>query len=180
MRQIRIQTDQCSDQRIISRCQDDYHSSNEEKRSFTPAWLNETTQQSNFSIEQAFRYRSEKELNSYTYAGSYASYPGDGYAYELRGRLSDLQINVSRLHRLQWIDDRTRAVIIQLNLYNPNVQLFTSIYLVVEFLSTGDLHPTIRIDPMSFSGTPKYYSRRNEQFLVLFSSLFQPYHRYLN
>ena len=160
MRQIRIRIDQCSDKRIMSRCQDDYHSSNEEKRSFTPAWLNETTQQSNFSIEEAFQYRSEKELNDYTYSGKYASYPGDGYVYELRGRLLDLQIHVSLLHRLQWIDDRTRAVIIQLNLYNPNVQLFTSIYLVVEFLSTGGLHPTIRIEPMSFSGIPILFPKK--------------------
>ena len=50
-----------------------------------------------------------------------------GYLYELCGRLKDLQSNLSILHENQWIDVSTRAILIQMNLYNLNVQLFSSI-----------------------------------------------------
>ncbi|CAF5118224.1 unnamed protein product, partial [Rotaria socialis] len=72
------------------------------------------------------------------------------YAYEFRGRLSDLQSNLSELYQLQWIDRQTRAVLIQLSLYNPNSQFFISCNLLVEFLSSGWIEPQSRFDPISF------------------------------
>ena len=60
-----------------------------------------------------------------------------GYEYEFRGRLNEMQSNLTALRNLSWIDSLTRVVIIQLTLYNPNVELFTSITFLSEFLSTG-------------------------------------------
>ena len=77
-------------------------------------------------------------------------YGSGGYVYEFRGRLIDLQSNLSQLHELEWIDSQTRAVIIQFNLYNPNVELFTSITLLTEFLSTSGLYPQSHFEPFSF------------------------------
>jgi polycystin 1L2 len=153
MRQIRVRSDRCSNQRIEAMCEDDYHRSNEEDRAFLPSWNQTTTTKIfNSSIEQAFRYQSSDELDSYFCVADHSSYPGGGYVYSFRGRLVDLQTNLSELHRLQWIDSRTRAVIIQLNLYNPNVQLFTSIFIITEFISIGSLYPNIHIEPISFAG----------------------------
>ena len=132
-------------------CEDDYHRSNEEDRLFLPSWNRTTTSTSNSSVDQAFRYQSSDELDSYYYVADHASYPGGGYVYAFRGRLVDLQTNLSELHRLQWIDSRTRAVIIQLNLYNPNVQLFTSVFIIMEFLAIGSLFPLVSVEPISFS-----------------------------
>jgi hypothetical protein len=156
MRQLRIKPDSCqipkSVAHLITHCNDDYSFSNEEKRSFQPGWINQTTQILNSSIDQAFEYRSGEELNTYTYVGNYHTYNSGGYAYELRGRLSDLQNNLSTLHQLQWIDSQTRAVIIQFSLYNPNSQLFTSVNLLAEFLSTGGIETESRFEPISFQG----------------------------
>ncbi|CAF4334284.1 unnamed protein product, partial [Adineta steineri] len=69
---------------------------------------------------------------------------------EFRGRLVDLQSNLSTLHQLGWIDDKTRAVIIQLTLYNPNVQLFTSVTFLAEFLSSSGVYPTAHFEPFNF------------------------------
>ena len=82
--------------------------------------------------------------------GEYGTYSGNGYVYEFRGCLSDLRSNLSELHKLGWIDDKTRAIFIQLNLYNPNVQLFTSVTFLIEFLSTGGIYPQSRFEPMNF------------------------------
>jgi hypothetical protein len=68
-------------------------------------------------------------LDTYTYR----SYGDGGYVYEFRGLLSDLRSNLSGLHELGWIDIQTRALIIQLSLYNPSVKLFTSVTFLAEF-----------------------------------------------
>lgn len=152
MRQLRVQFDQCSYPKLRLDCFKDYSLFNEEKRSFSPGWTNISNKEPNSSIDQAFQYRSDDQLDTYVYLGDHGSYSGNGYVYEFRGRLSDIRKNLSQLHQLEWIDNSTRAVIIQLSLYNPNVQLLTSITLLVELLSTGGLFPTARFEPFIFTG----------------------------
>ncbi len=152
MRQLRVKSNRCAWKYTNSTCQDDYSFSNEEKRSFEPGWFNETTQTYNSSIAQSFKYKSSDQLDTYVYMGDHHSYTGGGYVYEFRGRLAHLRSNLSELHRLGWIDHRTRAVIIQVNLYNPNAQLFTSVTFLAEFLSTGGIYPQSRFEPMNFYG----------------------------
>jgi hypothetical protein len=152
MRQVRVQSRRCASQKVETTCEDDYHLFNEETHSFELTWTNETSERLSSSIHHAFYYRSSNELNTFVYYGDHQSYPGGGFVYEFRGRLTDLQKNLSELHRSEWIDQRTRAVIIQLTLYNPNVQLLSSVFIVTEFLSTGGLYTHIRIEPMNFFG----------------------------
>ncbi|CAF1222396.1 unnamed protein product, partial [Adineta steineri] len=155
MRQLRSKSELCSDQRVISTCIDDYSLFNEEKDSFQPGWiLNQTSTEEDedysSSILKAFQYQSSKELDTYVYVGDYGTYSGDGYVYEFRGRLSDIKSNLSLLHQLQWIDSKTRAVIIQFTLYNPNVALYTSVTFLLEFLSASGVHSSARFEPLNF------------------------------
>ncbi|CAF1035223.1 unnamed protein product [Adineta ricciae] len=159
MRQLRVKSHSCqlksSIQQLFTHCSDDYSFSNKEKESFQPGWIpyqqiNNQSQPFSSAVEQAFIYRTEDQLDTYSVVGNHHTYGGDGYVYEFRGRLSDLQTNLSRLHQLQWIDSQTRAVIIQFTLYNPNVQLFTFATLLTEYLSVGSLDPQSRFEPISF------------------------------
>jgi hypothetical protein len=150
MRQLRIKTSLCSNQKIMIYCNDDYSFSNEEKDSFAPGWINEISQIFSSTIVQAFEYQTNEELDTYITIGEHGSYSGNGFVYEFRGRLTDLQSNLSALHQFAWIDNRTRAVIIQISLYNPNSQLFTSVILLTEFLSTGEIVPQSRFEPFDF------------------------------
>lgn len=153
MRQLRIKLHLCPKQnQIATICRYDYHLRNEDQQSYRPGWNNETKRNFSLSIEQSFQYKSSKELDTYVYVGEHGSYAGGGYIYNFRGRLSDLRSNLSELHQLGWIDNQTRAVIIQLTLYNPNVQLFTSVTFLLEILSTGGLYPQARFEPMNFYG----------------------------
>jgi hypothetical protein len=164
MRQLRIKSQQCQVQlNFSSQCQYDYSFSNEEKGSFNPGWIlnNQTNQIYSSTILQAFQYQNGNESNSYVYVGQYGTYNSGGYVYEFLGRLSDIESNLSLLYQLEWINSQTRAVIIQFNLYNPNVELFTSITLLVEFLSTGGLFPQSSFQPFSFQSL----------FFFLFSAL---------
>ncbi|UJR16137.1 hypothetical protein I4U23_003048 [Adineta vaga] len=155
MRQLRIKSYLCpaKQQEVVSKCEDDYSFGNEETDSFQPGWAsyNQTiTQTYNSTILRAFTYRNGDELDTYSYVGEHRTYSSGGYVYEFRGRLSNLQSNLSKLYELGWIDTQTRAIIIQCTLYNPNVGLFTSITLLTEFLSTGGLYPQSRFEPLSF------------------------------
>ncbi len=152
MRQLRIKSYLCPVQTLRSKCAQDYSLFNEEKGSFSPGWMNESIEEYSSSIRQAFEYKSNDELDTYVYVGDHESYSGGGYVYEFRGRLTNLRSNLSELHRLGWIDNQTRAIIIQLSLCNPNVQLFTSVTFLVEFLSTGGLDPQSRFEPFYFYG----------------------------
>jgi polycystin 1L2 len=148
MRQLRVQSTSCQ----VHKCEYDYSSGNEEKQSYQPGWVNETVVKYSSSISEAFEYQSSKDLDTYVLVGDHGTYGGDGYVYEFLGRLSSLQSNLSSLHQLGWIDTQTRVVIIQLTLYNPNVQLFTSLTFLAEFLSTGGVYPTSRFEPFNFYG----------------------------
>jgi hypothetical protein len=153
---LRIKPDSCrvsdSIRQQIVKCHADYSLFNEEQRSFEPGWTNQTTTVYSSAIREAFEYQSGDQLGTYAYVGDYATYSSNGYVYEFRGSLSDLRSNLSQLHELQWIDDQTRAVIIQMSLYNPNVQMFTSVTCLVELLSTGGVFPQALFEPLNLQG----------------------------
>ena len=44
---------------------------------------------------------------------------------------------VNSLYRDAWINQQTRAVFVEFTLYNPNVNLFTSVELLTEFPPVG-------------------------------------------
>ena len=150
IRQLRVRSNSCSTQRFNVECRSDYSFFREEKSSFRPGWSNATTSVFNRVIHRAFEYQPGDELDTYVYNGQHDVYASGGYVYQCRGRLSDLRSNLSLLHRLGWIDQHTRAVIIQLTLYNPNVQLFTAATFLVEFLATGGIYPQTRFQPFNF------------------------------
>ena len=138
---------------MIPKCYDEYSASTEENRLFLPGWsTNETTQNYSSSINDAFIYRTSEQLDTYIYIGEYATYRSGGYVYEFRGSLLELQNDLSQLHQLGWIDRQTRAVIIQMNLYNPSVPLFTSITIIIEILPSSGVFSSARFEPLDFNG----------------------------
>jgi hypothetical protein len=54
------------------------------------------------------------------------------------------------IHQLNWIDNQTRAVIVQLSLNNPNVGLFISVTFLIEFFSTGGIYATAGFNHLIF------------------------------
>ena len=151
MRQLRVKSHPCSQQTLRLNCVPDYSFSNEDKDPYQPGWVNQTDEDYSSTIVKAFEYQTSEALNTSVYVGDHGNYGGGGYVYELRGRLSEIQGNLSVLHQLSWIDNRTRAVIIQLTLYNPNVQLFTAVTFLAEFLSVGGVVSQARFEPIDLA-----------------------------
>ena len=64
---------------------------------------------------------------------------GGGYVYYLLSSNQTLLIEqMNKLQSLRWTDDLTRAVFVELSLYNPHVNLFTMVVLVFEFTPLGN------------------------------------------
>lgn len=98
-------------------------------------------------------------MDSYVYMGEHATYGGGGYIFEFRGKRAEILGNISMLHKLSWLDMQTRAVIIQMSLYNPNANLFVFVTLLAEFIPTGQIYPSIRVEPISVLNS--YTGNRN-------------------
>ncbi|CAF3631565.1 unnamed protein product [Rotaria sordida] len=156
MRQLRIKPDTCRVKSyirgLIGHCYDAYSASSEEKGSFSPGWTKNTTQNYSRLINQAFIYQTSEQLDTYIYIGEHGTYRSGGYVYEFRGSLSELYNDISELHQLEWIDKQTRAVIIQMNLYNPSIPTFTSAVMIIEILSSSGIFFNARFDPLSVDG----------------------------
>lgn len=133
IRRLRIKSDFCPVQTLRSKCAQDYSLFNEEKDSFSPGWMNESIEEYSSSIRQAFEYKSSDEVDTYAYVGDHGMYSG-GHVYEFRDRLINLRSNLSELHRFGSIDNQTRAITIQLSLYNRG------------------FHPQSRFEPFYFDG----------------------------
>ena len=103
-------------------------------------------------------YTDSEELDTYTYVGEQATYGAGGYVYEFRGPMSQMVSNITALKELSWLDMHTRAVIIQMSLYNPNVNLFIFVTILVEFIPTGGASPSARVEPLSLLN---YYEGKN-------------------
>ena len=142
-------------QALIPSCEGEYSSSNENRRSYSPGWLlNETGVNYSSSIQEAFIYRTSQQLDTYLFLGQHATYGSGGYVYEFRGPLEELREEVAQLHQLSWIDRQTRAILLQMNLYNPSVPIYTSAVIVAELLPSSGVFPSSRFEPLDFDGNP--------------------------
>ena len=163
-------------------CPDDYSRSDEDRQSYRSGWktteanVTDTAKPHSFNpVESAFRYHPADELDTYPYLGQFATYSTGGYVYELRTARSKTHRNITELRRSNWIDHRTRAVIVQMNLYSANIQTFTSISLLMEFLCIGSLHPSVNIQPLDLESM----SRAEDRSLLLKFSVLSLFFRFL-
>jgi len=62
---------------------------------------------------------------------------GGGYTFNFRRDPRVTSAKLDELATSDWLDVRTRAVFVEFTLYNANVNLYGSVIMLVEFLSTG-------------------------------------------
>ncbi|XP_077976290.1 polycystin family receptor for egg jelly-like isoform X1 [Styela clava] len=85
----------------------------------------------------AWKYRDWEELNGMPCFGELTAYPGGGYSAELGVNYMTGRLIMDQLYQDVWIDHRTRAVFTEFTVYNPNVNLFTTVNLISEFPPMG-------------------------------------------
>jgi polycystin 1L2 len=104
------------------------------------------------SIYEAFQYKTADSLQGSPIEGIYDTYDGSGYLYEMRGKLSYIQGNLSLLKEMNWVDRQTRAVLVEFSAYNPNIDFVMVSTILVEFLASGSLLTMAQFDPLNLFG----------------------------
>jgi hypothetical protein len=90
-----------------------------------------------------------------------------------------MQDNLTKLRELSWIDSQTRVIIIQLTLYNSNIQLFTSATFLIEFLSTGGVFPQSRFQPIDLHNEFQGFSSILHSIFAIIYMLFIIYFTFI-
>ena len=137
-------------------CFNEYSIFNEDKLNYYPKWSLNNSFMTNTTdnIKESFEYNNKS--NSIL-IGKYSTYlNGGGYIYKinqfnLNQTLNDLKL----LQKLNWINQQTRAIFIELILFNPNVNLFTSCQLIFEFLTTGKIISFINLRSVNLWSTQR-------------------------
>ena len=133
--------------KAILECNNAYNVFSEEDRNFTVGWaLSDNTTKALTRIEKAYRYHSSFDLKGMPTYGLLALYGGGGYIADLGTSQRQAKALMAELMSNEWIDIYTRAVFIEFTVYNPNINLFAFINLLMEFPETGSILPYPRVE----------------------------------
>ena len=126
----------------IHRCTNSYSQETVDKESYEPFWqtiynTSRTAEIYTESLSSAFHYKSESTLNGSAYWGYLQWYEGGGYVANLGETPKDTQNILSDLEQTKWIDQFTRAVFVEFNVWNGNTNLFNLAKIVFEMPPHG-------------------------------------------
>ncbi|OQV25174.1 Polycystic kidney disease 2-like 1 protein [Hypsibius exemplaris] len=90
-------------------------------------------------------YQTATDTGMASYWGKLATYSGGGYILDLPKSKNESLKLIEKLEARRWLDQATRAVIVDLTVYNANLNYFATVRLCVEMPPTGVLVPTANI-----------------------------------
>ena len=114
--------------------------SREDSTDYAPSWTphGNITDPATFGAhEQAYLYLSEKELKGSFFWGYLHTYGGGGYVANLGNTETEAAELVTQLKESGWVDQYTRAILLEFNVWNANTNLFNLFSLSVEFPNFG-------------------------------------------
>lgn len=107
---------------IIDDCVASYSSSKEERELFGKGLTGINSTDLTYDA-----WRFQEDPGSGSYSGSISTYPGNGYMINLGEYRDKSEAILADLKTNKWIDDKTRAIIVDFTVYNGNVNLFNQI-----------------------------------------------------
>ena len=75
----------------------------------------------NCTKKPEYEYESPTKSETTSISASPRSYGGGGYILRLKGYITDMQANLDLLKEENWIDNRTRSLIVEFSVYNAQV-----------------------------------------------------------
>lgn len=152
IRQLRVQNNQgCEVSSLFRHIYTDCYGAFDRKWQSTTAFAKRFTPT---YLHPCYKWRSAAETRQTDIAGFMGVYPGDGFMLDFPNNKTESQILLSDLQRWDWVDQATRAIVIELSVLNTNVNVITTNQLVFEFSPTGSL----RAKHDSFAGRVMLYT----------------------
>ena len=93
------------------------------------------------SCADRWEHFTASELKGFPLFGILDTYSGGGYVANLGYNEETGWTVLADLHSHDWLDRRTRSIIVEFTIYNANINLFATAFLVIEILPTGGAFP---------------------------------------
>ncbi|EGT33879.1 hypothetical protein CAEBREN_29653 [Caenorhabditis brenneri] len=159
----------------INNCGEELTKDNEETTLYMqPGWTPLEDDNNGTDAAAEYTYMTEKQLSTSSVSGFLGSYGGGGYTVSMSGTQSEIIALFNKLDKERWIDDSTRAVIIEFSAYNAQINYFSVVQLLVEIPKSGIYLPNSWVESVRLiksegsDGTVvKYY----EMLYIFFSVL---------
>uniref|UniRef100_A0A915JWP5 Polycystin cation channel PKD1/PKD2 domain-containing protein n=1 Tax=Romanomermis culicivorax TaxID=13658 RepID=A0A915JWP5_ROMCU len=144
-------------QNFSVRCSANSHIVYEESGNFFVNWTtsDQLFSKNSFSDEDSglqsrteYQYKSAYDLNNILTTGLTDFFSGGGYVVKLIGPVSVLQEKMTYLQQQGWIDDRTRAVMVEFTVYDANINVFSVNKIVSEFPPYGSVISWAAFQPL--------------------------------
>ena len=119
------------------KCNVDLGKNTEEKDRFDVNWATPSNLSAPVQgILRAFNYEDSGTFSRW-YWGQYNSYFGGGYAISLGDTHMEASAVLKALEAGSWLDMYTRALVLEINVYNANANLFSVVSVLIEFPENG-------------------------------------------
>lgn len=120
---------------------------------------------------EPWRYQTPQEIKSGAVRGKYKLYEGGGYIAILGYDKETADRVVSEASANRWVDQQTRAIMVELTVFNANTNLVSIATYFYEVLATGAAFTSVRVDTLELystqSGTQDFYLICQFLFIVM-------------
>ena len=130
---------------VSKHCVREFSSKREDQLSYYAGWQRNSTDPAT-DADEAFQYRTEDDLKTLPYFGKHHLYSGGGYVLNLGNTLAGAEEVVESAKERGWIDEHTRAVFAEFNVWNANTNLFNMVVILFEYQTTGVVTSSSTID----------------------------------
>ena len=97
--------------------------SNEDTSNWCLGWVMEGD--ANCTQKPEYEYESSAKSETKTITANPMSYGSGGYVLRIKGYITDMQENIELLKAENWVDNRTRSLIVEFSVYNAQVPFNT-------------------------------------------------------
>ena len=104
----------------VEKCTGNGGMATEDYRKWCLGWVPTTSD--NCTEMAEYDYTTATELKSTSRAATLRTYGGGGYILRLTGFIEDLEEKINLLKHNNWVDNRTRALIVEFSVYNAQVK----------------------------------------------------------
>ncbi|XP_045473935.1 uncharacterized protein LOC123680196 [Harmonia axyridis] len=148
---------------LKTKCYSSFYFCEYDFQNYTPHWKHAVSKI--YSSRMGYVWGFQKDTGN-TFFGETAYYPLGGYIAHLGRTINNSYINFNYLKRQNWLDHRTRAILIEFCIYNVNSNVFHFVEVLFERASTGYISSRIRV---MTERVLKYGSKKN--YLSLFCAV---------